>query len=54
MSSTVSTPNCPRCGKPMQLARVVPRAFGYPELRSFECRACREAVTLEVEELRLG
>jgi hypothetical protein len=32
----------------MRLARVVPRAFGYPELRSYECRPCREAVTVEV------
>lgn len=33
----------------MRLARVLPRVGGHAELRSFECRACREAVTLEVE-----
>jgi hypothetical protein len=32
----------------MRLARVLPGAFGHPELRSFECRTCREAVTVEI------
>ena len=31
-------PHCPSCGKPMLLARTVPRAASLPELRSFECR----------------
>lgn len=48
MSPTDPPPICPQCGVPMRLARVVPRAFGHPELRSFACRACREAVTVEV------
>jgi hypothetical protein len=33
----------------MQLVRVVPRAFGFPELHSYGCRACNEAITVEVE-----
>jgi hypothetical protein len=33
----------------MRLVHVVPRAFGFPELRSYGCRACNEAITLEVE-----
>jgi transposase-like protein len=49
MSPIDAPPTCPRCGAAMRLARVTPRAFGHPELRSFECRACREAVTLEVD-----
>ncbi|MCK9916282.1 hypothetical protein MXD81_44735 [Microbacteriaceae bacterium K1510] len=32
----------------MRLARKVPAAFGLPELRSFACTKCREAVTVEV------
>jgi hypothetical protein len=48
MSPNDPPPTCPHCGASMQLARVTPRAFGHPELRSFECRACREVVTLEV------
>lgn len=47
MQTAELTPPCPRCGAPMRLARVVPHAFGMPELRSFECVPCREAVTLE-------
>lgn len=31
----------------MQLARVVPRVLGHPELRTFACHPCREAVTTE-------
>jgi hypothetical protein len=54
MSPTDSPPTCPHCGAPMRLARTVPRAFGHPELRSFECRPCREAVTVEVLPLVQG
>lgn len=32
----------------MRHARTVPGAFGMPELRSFLCAACGEAVTLEM------
>lgn len=38
---------CPRCHAPMRLARVWYGAFGQPELRSFACTQCREAVTIE-------
>ena len=43
-----AAPVCPHCHEIMRLAHVVPGAFGLPELRSFECRACHEAVTVEV------
>jgi hypothetical protein len=31
----------------MPLARVVPALAGHPELRSYACRPCFEAVTME-------
>jgi hypothetical protein len=31
----------------MELRRIMPAAFGHPELRSFGCTVCREAVTIE-------
>jgi hypothetical protein len=40
-------PPCPRCGTLMPLARVVPALAGHPELRSYACRPCFEAVTVE-------
>jgi len=38
---------CPRCRAPMRLARVWHAAFGQPELRSYACTQCPEAVTVE-------
>jgi len=32
----------------MRLARVWHGAFGQPELRSYACTQCREAVTVEI------
>jgi hypothetical protein len=32
----------------MQLKRVVPRVAVHPELRTFECRVCREVTTEQV------
>jgi hypothetical protein len=29
----------------MKLARVIPKVAGHPEIRSFECRPCGEAVS---------
>jgi hypothetical protein len=29
----------------MRLARTIPALAGHPELRSFECRDCREVLT---------
>ena len=31
----------------MRLAHVVPAVAGHPELRSYACRPCFEAVTME-------
>jgi hypothetical protein len=38
---------CPRCGTHMALTRVIPAFAGHPELRSYMCRPCSEAVTAE-------
>jgi hypothetical protein len=46
-TETETPPPCPRCGTHMTLAHVVPAVASYPELRSFACRPCREAVTVE-------
>jgi predicted RNA-binding Zn-ribbon protein involved in translation (DUF1610 family) len=39
------TPVCPNCGKPMILVRSVPKIDALPELRTYNCRSCGEAVT---------
>jgi len=36
---------CPSCGKLMCLASVIPRLGALPELWTFECRECAEAIT---------
>jgi hypothetical protein len=43
-------PRCPRCRQPMRLMHIVPRLGGQPELRSFLCRPCNEAVTQALDE----
>jgi hypothetical protein len=42
-----SAPLCPRCGKLMRFARCIPGIGALPELWTFECRECVEAVTEE-------
>jgi len=44
-----SSLNCPKCRKPMRLARITPALAHHPELHSYECLSCREVVTVEVE-----
>jgi hypothetical protein len=34
----------------MRLMRIIPRQGDQPELRSFACRTCNEAVTTAVED----
>jgi ribosomal protein L37AE/L43A len=41
----ISKPNpdihdCPSCGKPMRLTRIIPKFGGLPELRSWGCAGC--------------
>lgn len=43
---------CPRCGKPMRLARTIPRLGALPELLTFECKLCAEVITREEEDVR--
>jgi len=41
---------CTRCAKkPMALARVIPGAGPYPELRTFQCLGCGHIETIEAE-----
>jgi hypothetical protein len=42
-----SAPLCPHCGKAMRFARSIPGIGALPELWTFECRECVEAVTQE-------
>jgi hypothetical protein len=37
--------HCPACGRPMRLAGIIPGIGALPELWTFECRGCAEAVT---------
>ena len=37
-------PTCPNCGKPLLMARAIPRDEGVIELHTYECRVCRLAV----------
>jgi DNA-directed RNA polymerase subunit M/transcription elongation factor TFIIS len=45
MSDTIIPPKCPKCQEPMRLWQVVPRVLGHPEIRSFRCSTCGEALT---------
>ena len=51
MSDTdeTDTPCCPRCQGPMKLARIFPKSYGLPELRSYRCIVCEDVITLEHE-----
>lgn len=40
-------PTCPRCSRPMRLFTIVPKVGAFPELYTFSCEPCHEAVTLE-------
>ena len=50
----LTAPLCPNCGKPMTFVRSVPRVGGLPELRSYECKACKIAYTAAGDERRTG
>jgi len=38
-------PLCPRCRKPMDFVRSIPKVGALPELRTYQCKPCRETVT---------
>lgn len=38
-------PLCPNCGKPMRFTRLIPAVGSLPELYSYYCDGCSEAVT---------
>ena len=41
-------PRCPRCEQTMRWVRSLPAFAGHPELQSFACRGCREALTISI------
>jgi len=45
----VSAPDCPKCGKRMVVANVLPRLGPYPELRSYKCLADGEVITRTID-----
>jgi hypothetical protein len=45
--ATHKPPLCSKCGRPMQLDRIVPRVLYHPGEKIYVCRPCREAVTVE-------
>ena len=46
------SPLCPHCRQPMRLTGIIPRLGGQPELQTFSCRQCKEAVTQVVGEAK--
>src|SRR3974377_259025 len=43
-------PRCAKCGQPMRFVRSLPAVGGLSELQSYECRGCRETVTIAVDD----
>jgi len=43
-------PRCSKCSEPMRFVRSLPAVARHPELQSFECRSCREAMTVAVDD----
>ncbi len=41
---------CPACGRPMRVVLVIPRFGSFPELRTYECRACGVSYTEAAKE----
>ena len=41
----IKSPICPLCGQPMQFARSIPGIGGLPELRTYDCKACKSVET---------
>jgi hypothetical protein len=46
MADATTPPHCPTCQEPMRLGHVIPRFAGHPEIRSFQCSACGEVLTM--------
>jgi hypothetical protein len=44
-------PCCLRCQKPMAVIRTWPKSSGFPEYRTYQCFACVETMTIELEHL---
>jgi hypothetical protein len=40
---------CPRCQKPIAVIRTWLKSWGFPEYRTYQCLACVETMTIELE-----
>ena len=49
-TATRKPPLCSKCGRPMQLDRIVPRVLYHPGEKTYVCRPCREAASVPDEE----
>jgi hypothetical protein len=49
---TTVLPPCPNCGRPMHLARTMPRSGGLLDLRVFKCGECAVWTTESADERR--
>jgi hypothetical protein len=47
-----SVPRCPVCDEPMHLRKTLPGLGGLPEVHTFECRRCRQILSLEFDKIR--
>jgi hypothetical protein len=42
-------PRCPKCGKPMAFMAMISKKGELPEVRSYGCQDCMEAVSVEID-----
>jgi len=47
---TGNPPVCSKCGRRMQLDRIVPRVLYHPGEKIYVCRPCREVVSVPDEQ----
>ena len=43
-------PNCPTCGKPLAVVRVIPAVAQWHELRTYKCNGCGYVDTVEIKD----
>jgi hypothetical protein len=50
---SLAVPTCDLCSVLMTLRRVHPRTWVFPEVRSYECRYCGDAISVECDTPRV-